>query len=49
MIEKREIIMPHTLKGYLRAWLCYKVVSEWETTLALLELIKESSNFYFLE
>jgi hypothetical protein len=49
MIEKRKIIMPHPLKGYLRVWVCYKVVLEREKTLGLLGLIKESSDFSFLE
>jgi hypothetical protein len=42
MIEKRKILMPHPSKGYLRGWVCYKVVSEQETTLGLLGLMNES-------
>jgi hypothetical protein len=50
MMEESEILMPHPLKRYLRGWVCYKLVSEWETTLGLLGLTKESSDYFsFLE
>jgi hypothetical protein len=50
MMEKSEILIAHPLKRYLRGWVCYKLVSEQETTLGLLGLTKESSDYSsFLE
>jgi len=46
MMEESEILMPHPLKMYLRGWVCYKVVSKWVTTLGLLGLTKESSDYF---
>jgi hypothetical protein len=50
-LQKALTLEPeHPLKRYLRGWVCYKVVSEWETTLGLLGLTKESSDYFsFLE
>ena len=47
-IGKRKKCIP-SLKRILRGWVCYRVVSEQATTLGLLGLMKESSEFFFLE
>jgi hypothetical protein len=38
-----------SLKKVLRGQGCYRVVSKWETTLGVFGLMKESSDFSFLE
>jgi hypothetical protein len=35
MVEEKKNLIPHPLKRYLGGWVCYRVVSEQETTLGL--------------
>jgi hypothetical protein len=47
VIDKDKILMPHSLKIHLMGWVCYKLVSEWATTLGLFGLMKESNEYIF--
>jgi hypothetical protein len=47
MIKKREILMPHPLKRYLGVGCVTKWYQSRETTLGLLGLTKESSDYFF--